>query len=159
MPKRDLKIKREKIKGVEVITLPEIKMGETMFCGQGAKRAIIFKPRRMGQTTMRNAMNDPKHKVCKECQFEAQNGHHRTCSQYGGIKSPADFGRAFEAIKHVGYPCPECQKSGRYGTLELLNDKEVARLKEREGKDVYPAKIYGCDECKFWIDAEDIGNV
>jgi hypothetical protein len=39
---RDLKIKREKVKGGEIITLPQIKMGEVMFCGQGAKKAVIL---------------------------------------------------------------------------------------------------------------------
>lgn len=70
------------------------------------------------------------------------------------IKSPADFGKAFEAIKHVAIICPECKQHERFGTLELLNAKELQRLKEREGKDNYPDQIYGCDECKFWIDAK-----
>lgn len=101
-------------------------------------------------------MNDPKHSVCKECQFEAQNGHNHNCSQFGGIKSPIHFGIAFNAIKHIAYKCPECQRSGRYGTLEKLTEKEITKLKEREGKDSYPKEILGCDECKFWCDAKDI---
>jgi len=48
--------------------------------------------------------------------------------------------------------CPKCHK----GTLEKLNDHELQKLKNREGKDNYPDVIYGCDECHYWCDAEDI---
>lgn len=65
------------------------------------------------------------------------------------IKTPEDFGKALEAIKH--YHCPECLKAGRSGTLEQLSKVERNRLKAME-KDNIPDEIYGCDECKFWID-------
>jgi len=43
MAKRDLKIKRYTEKnGTKVIQLPQARMGETMFCGMGAKRAVIL---------------------------------------------------------------------------------------------------------------------
>jgi len=40
--KRDLKIKREIIKGVTVITLPQIKWGEVMFASDKMSSAIIL---------------------------------------------------------------------------------------------------------------------
>ena len=43
MAKRDLKIKQYTEKnGTKVIQLPQVRMGETMFCGIGAKRAVIL---------------------------------------------------------------------------------------------------------------------
>ena len=50
----------------------------------------------------------------------------------------------------VRVQCPNCQD----GTLELLNKGELARLKENNKGDKLPKRIYGCDECKYWIDAE-----
>jgi len=96
-------------------------------------------------------MNDPKHKVCKECQFEAQNGHNHSCSQY---QTAADLHRFIDG--KYRRPCPICQQQGRFGTLDILTAEETKRLKEREGKDSYPDRIAGCDECKFWCDADEI---
>ena len=55
--------------------------------------------------------------------------------------------------------CPECRKRGRAGTLGLLSDDERQRLIELGGKDTYPEKIYGCDECKYWIAAENLEDI
>lgn len=54
--KRDLKIKTETAKGVKTITLPQIKMGETMFCGQGAKKAVIMKPKKLTKKEEKEAL-------------------------------------------------------------------------------------------------------
>lgn len=47
--------------------------------------------------------------------------------------------------------CPKCQD----GTLELLNEKELAKLKALNKGDKLPDQILGCDECRYWIDEED----
>lgn len=65
------------------------------------------------------------------------------------IKSPADFAKAFNAIKHI--QCPSCHK----GTLELLTEKEWQKLQAGIAYPI-PDRIYGCDECKFWGDAQFI---
>lgn len=54
--------------------------------------------------------------------------------------------------------CPLCKERGKHGTLEKLTENEKNKLKEREGFDSYPDEIYGCDECRFWCDAEKIEN-
>ena len=47
--------------------------------------------------------------------------------------------------------CPKC---GR-GTLEKLNRLERKKLKEIEGnKTTLPEQVYGCDECRYWIDGK-----
>lgn len=46
--------------------------------------------------------------------------------------------------------CPNCQD----GTLELLSERELQRLKARNSGDNIPDQVYGCDECKYWIDAK-----
>jgi len=48
------------------------------------------------------------------------------------------------------YQCPKCKT----GTLEKLNAKEIAKIKESDHFDIYPKVIFGCDECKYWIDEE-----
>ncbi len=48
--------------------------------------------------------------------------------------------------------CPNCPE----GTLDLLNDREYNKLKELNGSDKIPEKIHGCDDCKYWIDSEDL---
>ena len=90
--------------------------------------------------------------VCPECQFEARNGHSALCSQRGGS-------RKGDLLHESEIKCPECAKLGRYGTLGKLTEKEIERLKEREGKDTYPTEILGCDECKFWCDADEVKNI
>lgn len=50
--------------------------------------------------------------------------------------------------------CPKCQD----GTLELLSEKELQRLKSMNLGDNISDRIYGCDECKYWIDAKEIEN-
>ena len=46
--------------------------------------------------------------------------------------------------------CPKCQD----GTLELLSHIERLKLLVKNLGDRCPDKIYGCDECKYWIDEE-----
>lgn len=46
--------------------------------------------------------------------------------------------------------CPKCKD----GTLELLTEQEMKNLRNNSKGDNLPKKIYGCDECKYWIDAE-----
>lgn len=48
--------------------------------------------------------------------------------------------------------CPNCQE----GVLAPLNNREYNKLKELNGSDKIPEKIHGCDECKYWIDSEDL---
>lgn len=50
--------------------------------------------------------------------------------------------------------CPKCKD----GTLELLNHVERLKLLVRNLGDICPDNIYGCDECKYWIDAKEIEN-
>lgn len=50
--------------------------------------------------------------------------------------------------------CPECRKRGRSGTLSLLTESEMQKLKAKSGKDKYPDRIFGCDECQYWCDEE-----
>jgi len=50
--------------------------------------------------------------------------------------------------------CPECRRYGRSGTLSLLTEDEMQKLKDKSGKDNYPDRIFGCDECSYWCDEE-----
>jgi hypothetical protein len=45
---------------------------------------------------------------------------------------------------------------GRTGTLEPLTKQELKNLKENNKGDKLPKRILACDECKYWIDADDI---
>lgn len=94
-----------------------------------------------------------KNNVCKECQFEARNGHSASCSQRGGSRT----GNILTDKRHI--KCPSCAEHGRYGTLEKLTEEERQRLQIREGKDNYPEEIWGCDECRFWCDVEELDNL
>lgn len=69
-----------------------------------------------------------------------------------------NFAKKFETLKH--YPCPNCKETAnRFGALSLLTKDEVEKLKIKEGKDNYPDKIWGCDECKFWCDDKYLKTV
>lgn len=52
--------------------------------------------------------------------------------------------------------CPDCKMLGRTGTLEPLTKQELKNLKENNKGDKLPKRILACDECKYWIDADDI---
>jgi len=62
--------------------------------------------------------------------------------------------KSIQTVEQKEVKCPNCKD----GTLELLTDKELKRLQEREGKEFIPDRIMGCDECKFWCDAKNIEN-
>lgn len=93
--------------------------------------------KRKSITIRKGPITDPELKLCKECSFEARNGHSFSCSKRVKVLQ-----------------CPECRRRKRYGTLEKLNENELQRLRERLG-DKLEGNFYGCDECKFYI-AEDL---
>lgn len=55
--------------------------------------------------------------------------------------------------------CPECSKHGRSGTMELLNTKEMQKLKKRNMLDLLPLEVYGCDECRYWCDKDFVDEL
>lgn len=120
---RNLKIKRETIKGVKVITLPEIRMGEVMFCGEGAKQA----------------------KILKNLALDASSRN--LSPMFMATDLAAKDQPDITVIR-----CGKCQQ----GTLELLTEKELTKLRGNNPDDIIPDRIYGCDECKYWVSASEV---
>lgn len=48
--------------------------------------------------------------------------------------------------------CPNCHK----GTLEQISAEEKKKIEQRYSPDLLPKVIFGCDECKFWCDENEI---
>ena len=46
--------------------------------------------------------------------------------------------------------CPHCLN----GYLSAMTEEDRQRMMTKEGNDNYPEKIWGCDECKYWIEEE-----
>jgi hypothetical protein len=89
-------------------------------------------------------MGNEEFKICKECSFEARNGHANGCSH-----------------RDKEYRCPKCFETNG-GTLSILNWEEERRLSKKIKRELPNCVLFGCDECRFWatiFDVEDLTEV